>query len=237
MADAIEVRPFAPQLIRFAQSSVGSKVVMAITGLGLWVFIVAHLAGNLAMWGGPETMNHYAAVLKGNQPLLWAVRAALLLGFPLHIVAAIRTAQLNRAARPVAYVHPPKTPASMASKTMLLSGLLLLTFFVYHLAHFTWHLTNPADVTLLADGTVDVYAMVVRGFSVWWISAIYIVGQLLLAQHLSHGIASLFQHLGLWGKSWTALIQKIGFGVAYAVAAAFISIPVAVLTGLMGLPS
>jgi succinate dehydrogenase / fumarate reductase cytochrome b subunit len=221
---------------RFAFSSVGAKVVMAVTGLGLWVFIVGHLAGNLAMWAGRDVMNHYSAALKAAPQLVWAVRAALLIGFPIHIVSAIRCARLNRSARPVPYVHRLRTPASLASRTMQLSGGLVLAFFLYHLAHLTLHLTNPSDVTLLADGSVDVYAMVVRGFSVWWISAIYIVGQLLLAQHLSHGISSLFQHLGLWGKAWTPFVHKLGFFVGHGIAIAFSSIPIAVLLGVLRLP-
>ena len=223
-------------LTRFAMGSVGSKVVMAVTGLGLWGFIVAHLAGNLAMWAGRDAMNHYAALLKSVPEVLWAVRAALLLAFPLHIFSAIRAASHNRAARPVAYVHRVKTPASMASKTMLISGLLVLAFFGYHLAHFTWHLTNPEHVAQLADGSVDVYSMVVQGFQVWWISAIYLVAQFLLAQHLSHGIYSLFQHLGLWGASWTPFIHRAAVGVGYGISLAFSSIPIAVLLGVMRLP-
>lgn len=228
--------PLLAGLTRFAMGAVGSKVVMAVTGLGLWGFVITHMAGNLSMWGGRDAMNHYAALLKSVPELVWAVRAGLLIGFPVHIFMAIRTAKLNRAARPVPYAHAVMVETSMASKTMLLSGLLVLWFFIYHLAHFTWHLTNPDHVQLLADGSVDVYSMVVRGFGVWWISLIYLAGQLLLAQHLRHGIHSLFQHLGLWGASWTPFLRKAATVVAYGIALGFSSVPIAVTFGLMRLP-
>jgi succinate dehydrogenase / fumarate reductase cytochrome b subunit len=222
-------------VLRFAGSSVGAKMVMALTGIGLWGFIVAHLAGNLAMWAGRDAMNHYAAMLKSVPELLWAVCGALLVMFPLHIITAIRTARLNQLARPVPYVHAVKTEATLASKTMLLSGLLVLCFFVYHLAHFTWHLTNPDHVELLADGSTDVYSMVVRGFQIPAISLVYILAQVLLAEHLSHGLYSMFQHLGLWGKAWTPFLHKAAVAVAYTICFAFISIPVGVMAGALRL--
>ena len=121
MAEALELKrestgdTLVGSLTKFITSSVGSKVVMALTGLGLWLFIMAHLAGNLTAFIGKDTFNHYAEALKGNPPLLWGTRIALLIGFPLHIFTAIRTVQLNRAARPVAYAYESKTPASTAA--------------------------------------------------------------------------------------------------------------------------
>ncbi len=231
-----EVEPLLASFWKFFNTSIGAKVLMAVTGLGLWLFIVAHLAGNLFVYGGQDTYNHYAEALKGNPPLLWGVRLALIAGFPIHIWAAMRTSALNRAARPQPYMHTPKTPATTASKTMLISGLVVLTFFIYHLAHFTWHLTNPDHVSTLPNGSVDAYSMLVRGFQVPWIAAIYLVGQVLLAGHLSHGLYSLFQHLGLWGKSWTPFLKNASLLVGYGICAAFASIPLAVLFGLVKLP-
>ncbi len=239
MADAADARPLSrpePLLagfVRFGLSSVGSKVVMALTGLGLWGFIVGHMAGNLNMWFGPDAMNHYAAGLAANPVLVWGVRSALLVGFPLHILAAIRSSRLNQLARPVPYAYGIKTPASIGSRTMLISGLMVGAFFVYHLAHFTLHLTNPGHVTVLADGSFDVYSMVYRGFSIPWIVVVYVIAQVLLAEHLSHGLYSLFQHLGLWGKSWSPFIRTAGRVVGYAICLGFISVPIGVLTGLL----
>ncbi len=242
MADALQSHPtegpppLLAAVIRFALSSVGSKVVMALTGLGLWGFVVAHVIGNLAMWGGPDAMNNYAAGLAANPPLVWAVRGALLVGFPVHIFAAIRSARLNQLARPVKYAVTIKTPASLAGRTMLISGLLVFAFLVYHLAHFTLHLTNPDHVTRLANGSFDVYAMVHRSFSVPWIVGVYVVAQVLLAEHLAHGLSSLFQHLGLWGASWTPWVRTAGRVVGYGICLAFLSVPLGVLTGLLRAP-
>ncbi len=242
MADALDThlkshpQPLLAGVIRFAMGSVGSKVVMALTGLGLWGFVVAHLIGNLAMWGGPDAMNGYAAALASNPPLVWAVRSALLLGFPIHIWAALRSTRMNLKARPVAYAHQIKTPASLGSRTMAISGLMVGAFVLYHLAHFTLHLTNPNHVSRLANGSFDVYAMVYRSFSVPGIVAIYVLAQLLLAEHLAHGLSSLFLHLGAWGASWSPFIRRTSRVVAYVICLAFISVPFGVLFGLMRAP-
>ena len=239
MADAMELKrdtagdTLVGSLMKFFESAVGAKVMMALTGLGLGLFIVAHLAGNLTSFFGRDVFNHYAAALKGNPPLLWGVRLALIVGFPFHIFTAIRTVQLNRAARPVAYAHDPKSPARMAAKSMMLSGALVLVYFGYHLAHFTWHLTGPQPTVLLPDGGYDAYTMMVMGFQRPLIALIYIVAQLLLAAHLSHGIYSLFQHLGLWGAKWTPFLKTGALVVGYGLCAAFASIPVAVLAGVI----
>jgi succinate dehydrogenase / fumarate reductase cytochrome b subunit len=239
MAEASElkrettVEPLFGSLMKFAASSVGSKVVMAVTGLGLGLFLIAHLAGNLTAYAGRDVFNSYAAMLKNNVPLLWAVRLALLIGFPLHIFTAIRTVQLNRAARPVPYAYAPKAPATTASKTMMLSGALVLVYFLYHLAHFTWRVTGPQPTALLPDGTFDAYTMLVLGFQQPLIALLYVGAQLLLAAHLSHGIYSLFQHLGLWGRRWTPWLRKASVAFGYGLCLAFASIPLAVLLGFI----
>jgi succinate dehydrogenase / fumarate reductase, cytochrome b subunit len=238
MADAMELKrettgeTLLGSVMKFMSSSVGSKVVMAITGLGLWLFLVGHLAGNLLAYVGRDAFNHYAMTLKGNALLLWGARLALLIGFPLHIVTAIRTVQLNRAARPTPYAHEPKSPARVAAKSMMLSGAIVLVYFVYHIAHFTWHATGPQP-TVLADGSWDAYTMLVMGFQQWPIALFYIVAQVLLAAHLSHGIYSLFQHLGLWGAKWTPFLKNAALVIGYGLCAGFASIPVAVMLGFI----
>jgi succinate dehydrogenase / fumarate reductase cytochrome b subunit len=239
MAEAMELKrestgpTLIGSLLKFMSSSVGSKVVMALTGLGLSVFIVGHLAGNLLAYVGRDAFNHYAATLKGTPLLLWGARTALIIGFPLHILTAIRTVQLNRAARPVAYAVEPKTPARMAAKSMMLSGAVVLFYFAYHIAHFTWHVTGPQPTTLLADGHYDAYAMLVMGFQQPLIAGLYIVAQVLLAAHISHGLYSLFQHLGFWGARWTPFLKNGALIAGYGICAAFASIPLAVLLGLI----
>lgn len=220
-------------VLRFALSSVGSKVVMALTGLFLWVFVVGHLAGNLTMYGGAELFNAYAAKLHHTPALVWSVRIALLVGFPLHIFTALRAAQLNEAARPVPYAYENRSPARVAAKSMQLSGGVVLAFFAYHLAHFTLRYVGPQPTALLPDGDWNAYQMVVLGFQNPLISGFYVLGQILLAMHLSHGLSSLFQHLGLWGAKWTPFLKQASLVIGYGLCAAFSTIPLAVLLGVI----
>ncbi len=227
----VEAEPLLAGIVRFWKSSVGAKVAMALTGIVLWGFMMAHVGGNLLIFFGPDVFNHYSHALKANAPLLWVVRIGLIVSFPVHIFTAGRAASLSRAARPVAYATEPATPIRPAAKWALWSGLGLLFFLFYHLAHFTWHSFTPAP--LLADGEVDVYTMVVQGFQVPWISLIYILAQLMLAGHLGHGIYSLFQHLGIWGPSWTPFAKKLGDALGYGICGALITIPIMVLAGVV----
>ena len=218
--------------VNFLTSSVGSKVMMALTGLGLWVFVTGHLAGNLLAFVGRDAFNAYAAGLKGNPILLWGARSALLLGIPLHFFFAVRSTQVNKAARPVAYAYDNKTPARMAAKTMVISGLVIAAFFAYHIAHFTLRVASVTD-SLGPNGVFSPFDMLVQGFQHPLIAGFYVVAQLLLAQHLSHGIYSLFQHLGLWGKRWTPFLKNASLVIGYGLCAAFISIPVSVFLGII----
>lgn len=239
MAEAVELKrdgggaTFIGSLTQFATSTVGSKVLMALTGLGLWLFVIAHLAGNLTAFAGRDVFNHYALALKGNAPLLWGVRLALIVGFPIHIFTALRTVQQNRAARPVQYAYASKAPARAAAKYMMISGALVLVYFLFHLAHFTWHVAGPQPSALLPDGNYDAYTMLVLGFKQPFIALFYVVAQILLAAHLSHAIHSLFQHLGLWGAKWTPFIKNGALLIGYGLCAAFASIPLAVLLGFI----
>jgi succinate dehydrogenase / fumarate reductase cytochrome b subunit len=235
MAEAAEVKrdePLFGSIAKFFMGSVGSKVMMAATGLGLWLFITGHLAGNLLAFVGRDAFNQYAETLKGNPPLLWGARFALLLGVPLHFFFAVRSTRANANARPVAYAYQNRTPARMAAKTMILSGMVIGAFLAYHLAHFTLRVVNVTEAKG-PSGAFSPFDMLVQGFQNPIIAGFYIVGQVLLAQHLSHGIYSLFQHLGLWGKHWTPWLKRASLVVGYGLCAAFISIPVSVLLGLI----
>jgi len=239
MADAMELKrdsagdSLSGSIIRFFLSSVGSKVVMALTGLGLGLFLLGHVAGNLLAFLGRDVFNQYAATLKGNAILLWGARTALLIAFPLHIFAAIRSVMLNRAARPVPYAHENQSPSTEGGKSMMLSGALVGVYFIYHLAHFTWRITGPQPTALAADGGLDAYSMMVMGFRQPLIALIYLVAMVLLSGHLSHGIYSIFQHLGFWGARWTPFLRSAALVGAYGLCAAFAAIPLAVLTGFI----
>lgn len=226
------VEPLFGSLAKFAMSSVGSKVMMALTGVVLWGFIMGHLAGNLLAFLGRDAFNAYAAALKGNPPLLWGTRLVLMACVPLHFFFAFRSTRVNSEARPVAYAYENKTPARLAGKTMMISGLVVGSFLLYHLAHFTLRVVNVTAANG-PTGAFSPFDMLVEGFKNPLIAGLYIVGQVLLAQHLSHGIYSLFQHLGLWGRRWTPWLKNASLVVGYGLCAAFITIPVSVLLGVI----
>lgn len=213
-------------------SSIGLKFLMAVSGLGLLGFIVGHLAGNLLMYQGPEAMNAYAEGLK-NLPynLLYVARVGVIVLFSVHVLTAIKLQLRNKSARPVGYAHPATLQASLASRTMIHSGMLVLAYLLFHLAHFTWH--QVTEVPTLADGSVDVYRMVVLGFQNPLISVTYIVAMIVLGFHLSHGISSFFQTVGFSHSKYNAAIRKGGGVLAWGLALGYITIPVSVWLGLV----
>lgn len=221
--------------VKFLKSSVGAKIVMAVTGLMLLGFIVIHLAGNLNMYFGPKAMNDYALFLKRDVgKALWIARLGLLAAVVLHIGSAIRLAQLNRQARPVRYQNPHYSASSYASRTMVWSGVIVLSFLLYHLLHFTFGVVQHDHYILkTAQGHHDVYRMVILGFKSVVVSGFYILAQVLLAFHLSHGISSFFQSLGLNNEKYRDSLKKVGPAFATVTALGYISIPVSVLLGLL----
>jgi succinate dehydrogenase / fumarate reductase cytochrome b subunit len=146
MAMNLLTRPVESSKLRACplRSSLGSKFVMALTGLGLFGFVIAHMIGNLLLFAGPDALNSYAHTLKENGELLWPARVVLLALFIIHIVLGIRLAYANRQARPVRYQYEDTVQASWSSRHMLSTGLVLLAFVVYHLAHFTFGVVVPA---------------------------------------------------------------------------------------------
>jgi succinate dehydrogenase / fumarate reductase cytochrome b subunit len=227
---------------RIWRSSLGKKYVMALTGLALFGFVIGHLLGNLQVFGAPELINGYAHFLKSKPGLLWGARLGLLVCVGLHIAAAVTLAQLNRAARPVQYAGGSAYGASVSSRYMLLSGLVILAFVLYHLAHFTALLPGINGVgdfsklrTEFHGQTVpDVYAMMILGFQVWWVVLFYLVAQGLLFMHLSHGLASLFQSLGLRNHVWWPRISQFAKVASIAIFIGYASIPAAIFMRVVG---
>lgn len=218
-------------------SSIGAKSIVALTGMGLTLFVIAHMVGNLQLFLGPDALNAYATKLKEMPELLWTARIGLLTIFVVHIGLTLWLAVHNRQARPVGYVFPNTRAASIASRTMVYSGLALLAFTLLHLAHYTFGLMNPEYLTAMdPKNRHDVYSMVVRGFRVWWVSLLYIISMLLLGLHLSHGVSSMFQSLGLNRPRYNPWIQRGGLTVAWVLMIGNISMPVAVLLGFVKLP-
>lgn len=218
-------------------SSIGIKVIVAITGGLLLLFVIGHLIGNLQVFLGPDALNEYGEKLRAIPALLWAVRIGLLAVFLVHVIFTIRLALLNRQARPVAYAKKTAIKATLSSRTMVVTGLMTLAFILYHLMHFTFRVTNPQYQNLVdTHGRFDVYSMVIMGFQNVFISIAYIVAMLLLGYHLSHGIASIFQTIGWNNPRTQPFFERLAFVIAAFIVIGNISIPISILLGWVGLP-
>lgn len=222
-------------LSAFYQSSVGKKIIVAITGIILILFVIGHLLGNLQIFIGPDWINGYSQHLHDLGPLLWLIRVFLLITVVLHIYFTILLAIENRRARPEAYADRRYVKATFASRHMVMSGLIVLAFIIYHLAHFTVRVTDRRFGLLKADplGRYDVYSMMVYGFQNYFVSGFYALGLFLLALHLSHGSSSFFQSLGFNDKKLTSRLALGGRVFAWLLFAGYTSIPVAILLGLI----
>ena len=212
---------------------------MAITGLALVGFVIAHLLGNLQIFLGPEALNRYGNFLQTTPEVVWPLRIGLLAMVLLHIFAAIALTRQNRAARPVAYAHYEVVAASYASRTMFMSGIIVFVFIIYHLLHFTVQVPQinftGQDFRLLEDSKQrhDIYTMMVSGYRNPLVSGFYVLGIALLSLHLSHGISSLFQSLGLSNRVYMRFLDKLAIVLAIAIFLGYISIPAAVLMGVV----
>ncbi len=223
------------------RSTLGRKYLMALTGLALLGFVTGHLVGNLQVFGAPDLINGYAHFLKGKPVLLWGARLGLLGCVGLHIAAGFSLVAANRAARPEGYAGGTSYGSTFASRTMPFSGLVILAFVIYHLLHFTAlqpGINGVGDFSKLTtplgggEPVPDVYAMMVLGFQVWWVSLFYLIAQGLLFLHLSHGVSSMFQSLGLRNQVWWPRITLLARIVSLAIFLGYASIPVAILSGL-----
>lgn len=236
----------------FFRSSIGRKILMALTGVILIGFVVGHLVGNLQVFSAPDKINGYAQFLHQMGPLLWVARIGLLVAVVIHIWAATVLTLENKAARgsePYAFKHTIR--ATLASRTMRLTGYVVLAFIIYHLAHFTWgaaqastfkdalprytmqHEYSIGGIPVVKAGSevLDVHSMMILGFQNPLVSVFYIVAVGLLSFHLLHGFDSLFQTLGLRSGRWASGLRKVAliFCVAYFVGN--LAIPGAVLAG------
>ena len=223
----------------FFRSHVGKKAIMAVSGLALFGFVFVHMLGNLKLYAGAESYNKYAEFLREvgypalpHSGLLWIARLVLLAAVGVHMLAAWQVTRSSWAARPVKYGQWKPQASDYASRTIRWGGVIIAVFVVYHLAHFTW---GPAWAHHdFIPG--EVYHNVVTGFSVWWISAFYIVAQVALGLHLYHGLWSMFQTLG-WHTAANPHDWRRRFAQVFAlvIVAGNISFPLAVLSGLVTL--
>lgn len=221
---------------RAYSSTIGLKIAMAVSGLLFFVWLILHVAGNLTVFGGAETMNKYAALLKDNPGLLWGQRIGLAAVVLVHVLTALRIAAINKRARPERYQVRTWRAASFASRTMLVSGLIVLAFLVFHLAHFTWGFIYPDSFATVDPQdpakVVNVYAMVVASFQKPWVVLVYVGTMALVALHLSHGLWGANQSLGANGRRWTPFMMKASKVLGIALALAFAAIPLGVFLGI-----
>lgn len=230
-------------ITRLWRSSLGKKYVMALTGAALFVFLIGHLVGNLQVFGSPDLINRYAHMLKSAPLLLWGARLGLLACVGLHILAAVSLVLANKAARPEGYAGGGAYGSTLASRWMPLSGSVVLAFIIYHLLHFT-ALQNGINgvgdfsklTTSLPGGerVPDVYAMMILGFSVPWVTLAYFVAQSLLFLHLGHGLSSMFQSLGLRNHVWWPRIRLFAMVASVLIFLGYVSIPLSILVGGLG---
>ncbi|MFZ9963791.1 MAG: succinate dehydrogenase cytochrome b subunit [Terrimicrobiaceae bacterium] len=213
-------------------SSIGKKTIVAATGIALVAFVVGHLLGNLTIFLGPDAINSYGAKLQSLGPALWAIRFALLGILVAHIYFTMKLWQENKAARPQKYIASNPVGTTVFARTMRLSGLIVLAFVIFHLAHFTVRVVDPsfANMHTMLDGheVHDVYKMVVAGFSNGPVVFIYIVGLFLLTFHLNHGLSSLFQTLGITNRRIRQNYEAASRVLAWALYVGYISIPVSI---------
>lgn len=233
-------------LNRIFKSTLGKKIIMAVTGVALFGFVVGHLLGNLQIFipDDGEALNRYAHFLQSTPEILWSARIGLLIMVGLHIWSAVSLTAENRAARAIGYEGAPKpVVATYASRTMFMSGLIIAAFVIYHLLHFTvlmqainftgqdFHSFN----TVLKDGTRvhNVQRMMVTGFSNVGVSLFYMAAMGLLCLHLSHGLSAMFSSVGLKSKAYAPVIDKFARIASIAIFIGYVSIPLAVLIGIV----
>ena len=217
----------ATNVMTLYSTSVGKKVVMAATGVMFFGFLVIHMLGNLQIFLGAEKLDAYAAFLHSNPGLVWAMRLLLIGAVGLHVLAATQLTLQSWRARPRKYVRQRFQETDYAARTMRWSGPLLGLFILYHLLHFTVGTVHP---TFVAG---EVYANVVAGFSSPAIAGVYIVAMVLLGLHMYHGLWSLFQTLGANHPRYNHLRRGFAVVATLVVACGNISMPVAVLVGLI----
>jgi succinate dehydrogenase / fumarate reductase cytochrome b subunit len=214
--------------LAFFRSTVGRKLVMAVSGVVLFGFVLGHMAGNMLLYVGPAALNAYGAKLHAMPALLWAVRLALLSATALHIWAATSLTLTNLRARPGSYSEREYVVATYASRTMVWSGPLLGLFVIYHLAHLTLGWASPTGFV-----AGDVYQNVVRGFRQPVVSGVYVAAMLGLGLHLYHGGWSMLQSLGVSHPRYDALRKAAAILLSVVITLGNVSFPVAVLLGFV----
>ncbi|MCL5966219.1 MAG: succinate dehydrogenase cytochrome b subunit [Deltaproteobacteria bacterium] len=214
-------------------STVGRKVLMAVSGLFMVLFVIGHLLGNSSIFVGPDGINAYAEKLRSLGPLLWAVRIFMIVMLCTHIYFGITLTLENSAANPKKYAVSRKLKATFSGETMIWTGLLLLSFIVYHLLQFTFRVTPDVVQGVDAKGRYDVFTMVVNSFRITAIAAIYVAAMVTLFLHLSHGIQSFFQTMGWNNERTLPKFNAVGKLLSVLFLLGYSAIPVLILAGIL----
>ena len=217
--------------MQLLSNTVGRKVLMAATGLFMVLFVVVHLLGNSSIFAGPDGINAYAAKLHGLGPFVWVFRIVMGVLLAVHVLFGVLLTLENRAANPGKYAVKKMLKATFASETMIWTGLLLLGFIVYHLLQFTARVTPDIVLGNDAKGRVDVFTMVVSSFRLTPISLVYIAAMVVLFLHLSHGIQSIFQSIGLSNDKALPQYERYGKLLSVLFLLGYCSIPLLILAG------
>jgi succinate dehydrogenase / fumarate reductase, cytochrome b subunit len=222
--------------VRFYEAPIGKKAIMALTGVMLFGYVVAHLLGNLQIYSSnPQQINMYAAFLHNpaNVGLLWGARIVLLAAVGMHVLASVQLWKLKRDARPQAYVKKDEAATSYASRTMMWSGPIVAAFVIFHVMHLTVGSVLPLHEVNGDPATPDVHANVISGFSNPAVAGFYIFAMILLCTHLYHGLWSMFQSLGFHHPRYTPKLKTGAAVFAILIAIGNCSIPIAVMAGLL----
>jgi succinate dehydrogenase / fumarate reductase cytochrome b subunit len=220
--------------MKLFSDSIGRKAVMAVTGLLMVLFVVGHLLGNLTIFAGADGINAYAEKLHQLAPVVWGTRIVMGVAVLLHIVLSIQITMENSQAKPDKYAVSRSLRATFASKNMIWTGVIIGAFIAYHLAHFTFRVT-PSDLVLQNDfqGRFDVFTMVAASLKTAWIGIVYVIAMVSLFLHLSHGVQSLFQTLGLSNGAMLPRYGLAGKVASFIFLVGFGAIPVAILAGFL----
>ncbi|NVB40098.1 succinate dehydrogenase cytochrome b subunit [Pseudenhygromyxa sp. WMMC2535] len=234
-----ESAPPFDRLVKALTSTISLKIVMAVTGLLGAGFVLFHMVGNLQVFIGPEALNNYAEFMQGLGGIKWVVRLGLLTILTLHVASAVALVQRNAAARPEGYAETKRKRTSLAAMYMAELGIVLLLFIVYHLGHFTigwFHADLGYEAMETVDGVArhDLYEHVIHSFRQPAIAITYIVANLALAAHLAHGVTSMFKTVGFAAGRWRVPFEVLGPAFGVIIGLGNISMPLAVLTGLIG---
>jgi succinate dehydrogenase / fumarate reductase cytochrome b subunit len=215
------------RLVALWHSSIGKKAIMALTGAVIFGYAVGHLLGNLQVFLGAEAIDTYAEKLHHNLPLLWGTRFLLLISFTLHIITALQLTRRSRAAQTRKYEVQAATGDTLASRTMMITGALMALFVIFHLLHLTTGTVHPDFMHLKPHHNLTV------GLSVLPVALFYLVAMCGLGFHLYHGVSSMFQTLGINHPQYTPWIKRGAIAFALFVSLGNMTIPLAVLFGII----